>query len=571
MQHAPVDGRYEVSGRLGGGGMAEVYLARDLVLDRDVALKLLRDQYAEDTGFVERFRQEARNAAGLSHPNIVQVYDRGCSGGAYYIAMEYVPGGTLKDRVVGEGPLDPHEAAAIAGQVADALSAAHAKGVVHRDIKPHNVLLAGGRIVKVADFGIARAASSPAVTATSVILGTAAYMSPEQAKGEPATLASDLYSLGVVLYEMLTGRVPYEAQTPVAVAVKHVSEPPRLPRETHPDVPDGLNDITAKLLAKKPEDRYASAAEVADDLRRARRGEAPTATGAAGREARAALEEPTVVLRRGDEGRARGTRRGKRVALWVLAASVALVASLGALAWAVSGYREVTQTPAAMIEEARGAFDGRVVIPNVVGLGRAEAQERLVRAGFEVAIRPRESREADAGEVLGQSLPGGERAEEGAGISLDVGEGPRMVPAPDLSGLTLDEARAVLDEAGLTPGDVNEAPSDTVPEGAVLEQDPPAGVDLEPEARVGLTVSSGPEQPPAPEPAPLAPSSPTPEPAPQQNAAEPYYEPAPAPAPPQYEPVPEPAPAAEPPVSGMPNLSGFPFGGGGDERKGRED
>jgi hypothetical protein len=281
-------------------------------------------------------------------------------------------------------------------------------------------------------------------------------------------------------------------------------------------------------------------------------------------------------LRLGDEGRARGTRRGKRVALWVLAASVALVASLGALAWAVSGYREVAQTPAAIFEEARGAFDGSVEIPDVVGLGRAEAQGRLVRAGFEVAIRPRESREADAGEVLGQSLPGGERADEGAGISLDVGEGPRTVPAPDLSGLTLDEARAVLDEAGLTPGDVNEAPSDTVPEGAVLEQDPPAGEDLEPEARVGLTVSSGPEQSFAPEPVPLAPGSPAPEPAPQQYAAEPYYEPAPTPAPQQYEPVPGPVPSAEPsadaksPVPRIPNLSGFPFGGGGDERKRRD-
>lgn len=566
--------------------MAEVYLARDSVLDRDVALKVLRNQFAVDEGFVERFRQEASNAAGLSHPNIIQVYDRGRCGGEYYIAMEYVPGGTLKDRIVGEGPLGLDETIAVAGQLADALSAAHAKGVVHRDIKPHNVLLAGGGIVKVADFGIARAASSPSVTAASVILGTAAYMSPEQAKGEPATPESDLYSLGVVLYEMLTGRVPYEAQTPVAVAVKHVSEPPRLPSETNPHVPAGLNDITAKLLAKKPEDRYASAAAVAEDLRRARRGDALIAAGAAGREARAALEQPTMVLRPGDGSRAGDTRRGKRVAAWVLAASVAFMVSLGAFAWAVSGERDTAQTPVALLEEARGALGGGIPVPAVVGLDRAAAQERLVGAGFEVEISPRESPRKDAGRVLEQSVSGGKEAEEGASISLDVGEGPQTVPAPDLSGLTLDEARGVLDGAGLTLGDVNEAPSGTVPKGAVLEQDPPAGEDLEPDATVALTVSSGPDEPPAPEeaasPPPAAPArqyepAAVSTPAPQQYGLAPAAPAAPEPVPSQYEPpaetapVQEPAPSAEPtpptepsvPEFAMPDLPGFPFGGGG--------
>ncbi|HZC18070.1 MAG TPA: protein kinase, partial [Rubrobacteraceae bacterium] len=272
MQQTVVDHRYTLVEPLGDGGMARVYLAHDEVLDRDVALKVLREQYADDEEFVERFRREARSAAGLSHPNIVSVYDQGRSeDGAYYMAMEYVPRGTLKDRIGREGALAPEVAAGVALQIADALSAAHEKGVIHRDIKPQNVLVTGAGDVKVADFGIARAASSTA-TATGIVLGTAGYMSPEQAKGEPVGPQSDLYSLGVVLYEMLTGNLPYEADSAIAQAVKHISEPPPSPREANPEVSEALDALTTKLLAKNPEDRYPSASALANDLERARSG-----------------------------------------------------------------------------------------------------------------------------------------------------------------------------------------------------------------------------------------------------------------------------------------------------------
>src|SRR5215207_1258242 len=269
MRRALIDGRYALGELLGGGGMANVYLARDDVLGRDVALKVLRGQYANDEDFVERFRREAKNAAALNHPDIVQVYDQGhTEDRTYYIAMEYVPGGTLAQRIKREGPLDPGEAAGVASRVADALAVAHARGIVHRDIKPQNVLLSATGEAKVADFGIARAVSASTVTETSLILGTAAYMSPEQVRGERVGPASDFYSWGVPLSEMLTGKRPYPAKTPLPRPKKHLNEPTRRPREANPAVPEELDALTAKLLAKDPGDRYASAAELAEDLGR---------------------------------------------------------------------------------------------------------------------------------------------------------------------------------------------------------------------------------------------------------------------------------------------------------------
>ena len=272
--HLPLVGnRYALATTLGIGGMGRVYLAHDNILRRDVALKVLRDRYAESEEFVERFRREARSAARLNHPNIASVYDLGHSGdGTYHIAMEYVSGGTLKDRIVAAGSLDPSIAADLGSQVAEALGFAHERGVIHRDVKPENILLTTSGDAKVVDFGIARAATASTISQTGHILGTARYMSPEQAMGEPVGPASDLYSLGLVLYETLTGEVPFKAETLVAVALKHVEELPRPPKEVNPNVPDGMNALILKLLAKKPEDRYRSAAELTEDLRRVRDG-----------------------------------------------------------------------------------------------------------------------------------------------------------------------------------------------------------------------------------------------------------------------------------------------------------
>jgi serine/threonine protein kinase len=308
MQRTVIDDRYTLGKLLGSGGMAQVYLAHDEVLDRDVALKVLRGQYAEDEEFVGRFRREARSAAGLSHPNIVSVYDQGRSeDGAYYMAMEYVPGGTLKDRIRRDGALAPDAAAGVALQITDALRVAHEKGVIHRDIKPQNVLVTSSGDVKVTDFGIARAASATTATTTGTVLGTAGYMSPEQAKGEPVGPQSDLYSLGAVLYEMLTGNLLYEADSDIALAVRHINEPPPSPREANPEVSKVLDALTIKLLAKNPEDRYTSAGALADDLERVRSGLPLAVAGPGNAEVTTEVMTAPLPTRRSPEGRTRRT------------------------------------------------------------------------------------------------------------------------------------------------------------------------------------------------------------------------------------------------------------------------
>ncbi len=263
------DGRYRRMRPIGGGRMSEVYLARDEEANRDVALKVLKKQYAEDEDFVERFRREARNAASLSHPNIIAVHDWGeTEDGSHYMAMEYVSGGTLAERIRRDGPLPAPEAAALALQIAGALRAAHEREIIHRDVRPQNVLLAEDGEAKVADFGIARAAYETSLTQEGAILGAAHYLSPEQALGQPVSPRSDLYSLGVVLYEMLTGTPPFEADTPVAVVMKHLRDEPHPPREVNKAVPDALNAVVVRLLAKNPEDRYQDADALIDDLER---------------------------------------------------------------------------------------------------------------------------------------------------------------------------------------------------------------------------------------------------------------------------------------------------------------
>src|SRR3954471_20270857 len=265
-------GRYEIQREVAQGGMAEVYLARDQLLNRPVALKALFPEYAREPSFVERFRREAQAAANLNHPNIVAIYDWGQEGGTYFIVMEYVEGRSLRDLVRSEAPLDANQAAEITAEIASALAFAHRNGVVHRDVKPGNVLLTRSGNVKVTDFGIARAGTSDGLTQTGSVMGTATYFSPEQAQGLSVDGRSDVYSLGVVLYEMVTGGAPFTGDSPVAVAYKHVREAPVPPSRRNPDVPPDLEHIILTAMAKDPDLRYQSADDMRADLLRFRRG-----------------------------------------------------------------------------------------------------------------------------------------------------------------------------------------------------------------------------------------------------------------------------------------------------------
>jgi hypothetical protein len=494
-----IDERYELRGLVGSGGMAYVYLAHDEILDRDVALKLLKDHYAENEGLVERFRREARSAASLSHPHIVPIFDRGETGdGKYYITMEYLSGGTLKDRIMSEGALSPQTVVEVALQITEALQAAHERGVIHRDIKPRNILITDSGHVKVTDFGIARAAEATTISHPGDILGSVKYMSPEQAAGDRVGAASDLYSLGVVLYEMLTGRVPFEVETPADVPVKHAGGPPPHPREVNPKVPEGMDALVMRLLATGAEDRYGSAAQLIKELRRVRDSLSPAVS--LGDDATtAALRTPAASTLPAPPPGGTGPR-GRKWFL-ILAAFALLSAVGGAVGWNLLRDSGAASVPEILRETLGKPSEGagqkpsgleEVKVPDVVGLTEQDARERLADVGFEVEVRRHESAEEDAGRVLQQSVPSGKEAEEGSAIVLRVGETPEVAKVPDLVGLSYPEAENKLEEAGFLLGGVEEAPSETVPAGVIMKQDPPPGTTLKRNSYVYLTTSVGP-------------------------------------------------------------------------------
>ena len=445
-----VDGRYQIVERLGAGGMAEVFLAQDMQLGRQVALKLLYRRFAEDADFVERFRREASAAAGLQHPNVVSVYDRGEWDGTYYIAMEYLDGRSLKEIVAERGPLPPEEAVDATLGVLRAARFAHRRGIIHRDLKPHNVLVDPEGRVKVTDFGIARAGASD-MTETGSIMGTAQYLSPEQAQGHAVTERSDLYAIGVLLYELLTGRVPFDGEAAVTIALKQVQEEPVPPGQVNAAVPPALEAVVLRALEKDPARRFADADEFIAALEAARGGTALPAAVVYDE----LVEEPPPL-------------RG-----WVWALLLVLV---------VAGI-----VIAALLLAGGGE---RVRVPSVVGAGVSAATERLQRDGFEVeSVRDTSRRERNT--VIAQSPRGGRRVEEGATVRVTVSDGPGTRSVPDVTGDGRQAALRELSRAGFRVRERRRS-SDDVPENRVIETRPAAGQQVDAGASVTLVVSTGP-------------------------------------------------------------------------------
>jgi eukaryotic-like serine/threonine-protein kinase len=538
-----VDGRYSVLSKIGGGGMADVWLAEDTTLQRRIALKVLHPRLAQDREFVMRFQREAESAAGLQHPNVVAVFDRGEWEGTYYIAMQYVEGPTLKQLI--DSGITIEQGVAVIRQVLQAAGYAHRQGIVHRDLKPQNVIVDPEGKAVVTDFGIARAGVSE-ITQTGSVMGTPHYLSPEQAQGFDVTAVSDLYSIGVMLYEVLTGRVPFEGESAVAVAMKQVSQMPQRPSSIQPQVSPALDAVVMRALEKDPGQRFQSADAFIAALDQAMR-----EPGAAGRGTTsfAALPPVVAVPVEGEEDPEEKRRRRRTWLIVALLVAIIVGALIGIFASRGNPTTEVPSVEGRSLQRAEEILEqrgftvnqppkqvhrqveagtvleqdpspsppgkeaaedcsfltlfcskpavtltisvgpGESVVPQVNGLGRAEATKKLEAAKFEVATENVNSASVDEGDVVYSEPHAGSTATEGSTVTIFVSAGPKLVKVPVLVDkqrrLAVQEIRA----RGLTP-EVAEEESNA-PVGQVLRQSPSAGQELEPGQTVGIVVSSG--------------------------------------------------------------------------------
>jgi eukaryotic-like serine/threonine-protein kinase len=539
VEGSVVDGRYRVLRRLGSGGMADVWLAEDTHLQRQVALKVLHRRYAQDREFVERFRREAEAAAGLQHPNVVAVFDRGDIDGTYYIAMQYLEGRSLKELI--DAGLIPAQAAMLIRQVLEAARFAHRHGVVHRDLKPQNVIVdAEGKAV-VTDFGIARAGVSE-ITQTGSVMGTPHYLSPEQAQGEDVTAVSDLYSVGVILYEALTRRVPFEGESAVAVAMKQVSQPPQRPSSIAPEVSPALDAVVMRALEKDPGQRFQSA----DAFIAALDAALADPTAASG-DTTAFAPLPPVVAAPEEDAQETEEERRRRWWRWALAALALLLIALlvfgltrdtttevpdvtgNQLDTAITllkedgfGIGEVErverEVPANTVLETSppsgnasldcavwrffcskpdvsltvSAGPGTAKVPSTAGLSREDAEAKLKGAGFDPQVEQAYSKNVEAGAVINSSPPGGTTLTRGSAVTIVVSRGQRLVKVPVLVGVTRSVAVQRIRGRGLVP--LVSAEESAAPSGEVISQSPDAGSELGPGSSVSIVVSEGEEQ-----------------------------------------------------------------------------
>ncbi len=493
-------GRYELQQPIGRGGMAEVFLARDQLLDRPVAIKRLIAQFSGDPSFVERFRREAQAAAKLTHPNIVAVYDYFEEDGEYFIVQEYVEGRSLAELLRAEGRLHPDRAADVAADIAAGLGAAHREGMVHRDVKSGNVLVASDGQVKVADFGIARvfAGGDSELTQAGTVMGTATYFSPEQAQGKPVDPRSDLYSLGVVLYEMLVGRPPFEGDTPVSIAYAHVHEQAQRPVEVDPQLPREIDAITMKLLAKDPAARYPSADDLRADLRRFREGQKMTPAPAPVPTMVAPAPAPEIDF--GSFEDRRYVEPPRRTG-WFLLFMLLVFAGLGAGLWYLQQ----------QLDEENDVVT--VTVPDIVGENRDRAARTLREAGLRVEVQTQVSTEVAVDVVISQTPEGGSDVDEGTRVTIVVSGGAEAIQVPSVLGQDFLTATQTLTNAGFeVTQEQAEDPSGQFTEGQVWQQSPGPGATAARGSVVIIRIVPAPPETTVPPTLPIVPAAPAPTP-----------------------------------------------------------
>ncbi|HEY4190550.1 MAG TPA: Stk1 family PASTA domain-containing Ser/Thr kinase [Candidatus Limnocylindrales bacterium] len=536
-------GRYRLLELLGQGGMATIYRARDAQLERDVAVKLLRPEFGQDPDFLARFRDEARAAASLSHPNVVQVYDFGEDASGPYIVMELVEGQDLAAILRDNGPLAPRQAARIAADAARALQVAHFRGIVHRDVKPSNILVGRDGRVHVADFGIARAMSESQVTLPGTTMGSVHYFSPEQARGEPATAASDIYSLGIVLFETLTGQRPFSGDGAAAIALARLTTTPPRPSALRSSVPPELDTIVQRAMALEPADRYPTAAAMASALEgflgsgdkpatvAGAAAAAGAVAGAAATQARptpAPIPYPPSAYARPPTGPATVSTQGtpppppvpgdglddepEDQGPWAWIAGIAGILVLllvGFLLFRFLTGGSSSESPSASPSGAA------VTVPSFVGLDVTTAEQQAQVLGLTISVTGTEESSLTADQIISQDPAAGESVPAGTSVGVVTARGALAVPVPDLRAMTEAQATTAITTAQLTLGNRTEAFDPSIPLGSIVSQDPRPGVIVAPGAPVDIVVSKGPEPTPTPTPTP----APTPPPTPPPTAA----------------------------------------------------
>ena len=504
--------RYQIIRKIGDGGMAFVYEAKDKLLNRTVAVKVLRPEFVDDEEFLKKFKREAEAVASLSHPNIVNVYDVGEDGKVHYIVMEYIDGQNLKDIIKNEGTLDEYTALDITKQIAMALSAAHKKGIVHRDIKPHNILISNeGRIVKVADFGIAKAVSNSTMTNIGSIIGSVHYFSPEQAKGNSVNATADLYSLGIVLYEMIIGRVPFRGDSPISIALQHINEDVEFTSEEKINIPQSVRTIIKKLTEKSSENRYQSAEELIEDIDYVEKNidldfikeydnfatkkiNVENVEKSLDSEDEELLEEfPKITAKPKKERLKKKAKRpvkedSPKVRKRLKIAAVVLLIIL--LAQGIFIFKFVSG-----LMGGNSNQEQTITLPDFEGKNLEYVNKELESLGLKILVRDEYSDTVEKDHVISQSPAAGMEVSDGDTVSIVLSKGSKQSQVPSIIGFTLTEAERVLEQNNLKLGNIKYEYNDIYKEGIVLNQTPSSGLgDVSEGDKVDVVVSKGPRE-----------------------------------------------------------------------------